>query len=874
MVFYPYDLRCEHVSNPDVIDTPVPRFSWKICSDSKNTRQRAYRITVTECSVDSCHTVWDSRSVESDNNLCVVYGGQPLKEATRYAWTVQIQNQEGQWSPASERASFLMGLFNEHSWTGGWIGFAGGANGCGMLVRRSFLLKDKPAQALVFYSGLGYGELHVNGQTVGDRRLDPAVSDYSKRVYYAAADLTDFLSAGKNVIGMMLGNGWYGAPKCILELRVVYPDGTKETISTARDTGWQISRGPITENSIYDGETFDARLEKPGWDTADYLFSRDDRVKGGWIHAMAMDPPGGKLLAQALPPIREHEMIPLPLSQGSRSILDVGKNIAGVARIRVRGSRGSLIRLRFAELLYPDGTVNQENLRTAQATDVYILSGRGEETYCPHFTYHGFRYIQVEVEGDAEVLQIEAVHLYSDVAIKGTFSCSDPLICAIEDMIVRTEQNNLHGIPTDCPQRDERMGWLNDATVRAEESVYHFDMIALYEKWLWDIEDTQDENGAIADTAPFRFGMRPADPVCSSFLIIPWLLYLHYGDDTAIRQHYQAMKRWTMFLKSISEDFIVSWSRFGEWASPKSESQDTAFGSGAVSATTPGAYISTGYFYVDAVLMCRFAERMNREEDRLFFSTLAENIKSALQKHFFHPESAFFAMGSQAANAFALHFGLVPEGYEEKVLQSLIREVERHKGHLSTGNQGTKYLMEALTARRHGALAKKILTQETYPGWGYMIRNGATTIWERWENAFGKEMNSHDHPMHGAVGAWFFNSLAGIHPVWNQPGFRLIRIAPWIPEDLPLLCTKIVTPNGLLHFSWEKNKKGLALDIIVPANTSAQLELPCPPGAPIMEEGLPLVPGQNGVLAVSMDNVCRITLGSGEYNLFVPGYAG
>ena len=825
-------LRCEYQTDPLGIDCPSPRFSWQMRQSARGARQTAYRIlaaTTAALLAQNTGDCWDSGVCQSSKSIHVRYAGRPLKSMRRYFWKVQVADDQGVWSAFSAPATFVTGVLDPKDWQTGWLGFSGGANGAAILARRPFELSERPLEAIACVTGVGYYEFSVNGKKVGDHVLDPAPTDYTKRVLYATYDITPFLRPGANVCGFHLGNGWHGAPRFCAQIVLRFPDGRQQLLTTAPDTGWQMGRSPIRQNSIFDGEFYDARLEKDGWDTPHYDFSAADRRKGGWIHAMSLEAPGGILTAQTMDPIRVVRRCKVSLIHtltNGDCVYDAGYNLAGWISLRVRGARGARVTLRHGEMLYPDGAVNQENLRTACAEDCYVLRGGKEETYVPRFTYHGFRYVQLSIEGEVEVLAIEAQQVRSDVRTIGTFSCSDACINGIEKMVVRTEENNFHGIPTDCPQRDERMGWLNDATVRMEEAVYHFDLAAFLEKWMWDIRDTQAPDGSITDTAPFRFGTRPADPVCSSFLLIPWLLLLHYGDDTCLRTHYDAMKAWVGYLGTMAQEQIIHYSRFGDWASPRSESEDTAFGSGARSATTPGDFMSTGYYYYDAVLMERFALHVGQDEDARFYQALAQRLRAAFLSRYYDPQTGRYAQGSQGAQAFALMLGLTPDEGRELVLKQLLQEVKRHNYHLSTGNQTTKYLLEQLSEHGHSAEALRIATQMTYPGWGYMLKQGATTVWERWEWETGKEMNSHDHPMHGAISAWFFNTLAGIRPLQTYPGFKRFLLKPCLTCGLKHAGARLASPYGPLCLYWEYAAQDVRLAVSVPENTSAELRLP------------------------------------------------
>jgi len=431
----------------------------------------------------------------------------------------------------------------------------------------------------------------------------------------------------------------------------------------------------------------------------------------------------------------------------------------------VRGAAGETITLKFAETLYPDGTINPENLRRARAQDVYILKGQAEETWEPRFTYHGFRYIQVEgYPGRLDADHLEGRFVRSAVEPAGEFECSSELFNRIYRLVWQTEAANLHSLPTDCPQRDERMGWLNDMAARTEGAIYNFNLARFLSKWTADIADEQDpSSGAITDTAPFRWGRRPADPVSVCYLLIPWLLYVHYGDAHTLAERYEGMKAWVGYLTSRAQDGIIDYSYYGDWAPPVDLGVQGSLGSSAVSKDTPGRLVSTACYAYSARLLSQIAAVLGKAADEQTYRALAGQICDQYNAVYWNEASGGYGSNNQACNAISLYMELVPAARRARVNANLVENVlERSAGHLTTGNICTKYLLEALTAAGRADVAFLIAAQETYPGWGYMLANGATTLWERWELATGGGMNSHNHPMLGSVGAWFYRAVAGI----------------------------------------------------------------------------------------------------------------
>jgi len=887
----PIHLLCEYAVNPIGIDVRNPRFSWRMESRKRLQAQRAYQILVAsspELLKENAGDLWDSGRVDSDKSINIPYQGKELSSKQSCYWKVRIWDQDDQVSEYSETAYFEMGLLNQDEWTGVWIGPADFSPASAPMFRREIEIRKPVCRARVYIAGLGYYELRINGQKVGDSVLDPGWTDYKKRVLTAAYDVTGFLKQGNNVLGVILGKGWYGDYALNLRMDMAFDDGTECSIVTDRNSGWMVNtQGPIVENSIYNGETYDARREKEGWDRPEYKNICTKEEWNEWRKPMELEGPGGVLKAQMPEPIKVvREMVPIGMSNPRPGIVvyDLGQNIAGWVRLKVEGPRGTKVVLKFAEYLNGDGTVSQENLRSAQATDTYILKGSGPEIYEPRFTYHGFRYIQMEgFPGKPELTSVIGCVVRTSAALKGSFRCSNPLINKIQECVLWTEADNLHSIPTDCPQRDERMGWLNDMTVRAEEALFNFDLARLYTKWIQDIADAQGEkSGAITDTAPFsRFGKRPADPVCSSYLIVPWLVYLHYDDSRILQEHYEGFKRWTEYLRRQSDDYIVSYSYCGDWASPINQAVLGSIGAGAVSAHTPGELISTGYFYLNAVLLSKMAAILGKEEDAERYQRLAENIKEAFNRSFLNRETCQYAKGSQASNAFALYLGLVPEEYREGVLKNLVRDiVEINQYHLTTGNLCSRYLMDVLVENGYPDVAYALAVQTTYPSWGYMIEKGATTIWERWEHVTAGEycsMASHNHPMYGSISAWFYKYLGGFFLDEKGAGFKKMVIKPHIIGDLDFVECSVNTLRGPAAVNWRRTEGGIELDVTVPWNSTAVVYVPkvnTSTGEAVILESDRMIwkahryisGGEGMIEAEEEQEFVKLLVGSGEYH--------
>jgi len=549
-------------------------------------------------------------------------------------------------------------------------------------------------------------------------------------------------------------------------------------------------------------------------------------------------------------------------------VYDMGQNFAGLVELKVSAPRGTEVHLRFAENLYEDGTINQENLRLAQNHDIYITKGEGVETYLPRFTYHGFRYCQLEGIENATLDTIMGKVVRSAVPITGEFTCSNDLLNRIQKAVMWTEESNLHSVPTDCPQRDERQGWLNDVTVRVEETIYNFGMGAFYRKWHQDITDEQAENGCITDVAPRAFGSLQADPLCSIFLLVPWYTYHFFGDIKLIKDRYENMKRWQQFLTNNSKDGIVQYSNYGDWAGPAAGCDQTHDFS-ALSVITPGIFVSTIFYYFNATLLAKMANYLGKTEEEWEHLKQAEYIKASINREWLNKETANYALGSQASNLLALHFDIVPQEYRDRVLANLVKDIEKNNYHLTTGNIATKYMFEVLSDNGLEDVAYKIATREDYPSWGYMLNKGATTIWERWEYAVASTMNSHNHPMYGTVSTWFYKHLAGISAV--EEGFKRFSIAPKVPTEMRFAKASMETVRGRVVSGWEKTVKGLEMEIEIPFGS--EVELIIPKGYTSLYEKdtcifindkFTAVPGVE--TAAFENGVLKLVLGSGKYS--------
>lgn len=818
-------LKADYEINPLGIDR-IPQFSWEISGNYDGVRQSAYRILIAtspELLAEGDADVYDSGKVASSASTAVSFSGIPFQSRTRYYWKVKIWDGDGVESPWSETAYYETALLDSSDWLSGWIGYVPGMPGRVLYFKGTQASDKEVAKARAYISGLGFYELHINGKKVGDCVLDPAQSNYSKHVYYRTYDITDNLVKGANSFVVPVAPGWLGTPRLRIQVEITYADGSQETMTSDRFRS--VITGPLMYSTVFDGETYDARLENP------------DIYKPGvppglmnkqWAWAHNTDDPVGEMVAQRVEPIRiVEEIVPKLVAEPAEGsyVFDAGRNLAGWASIRTSGPAGTEVRMRFAETLYDDGRVNQENLRNAKSEDIYILKGEGVETWEPAFTYHGFRYVQIDglpsrpADGDVMIKVVR-----SDVETTGEFSCSNPLLNDIFRLVWNTEASNMHSVPTDCPQRDERMGWLNDMTARLESSMYNFDMSRFYPKFVTDITDTQDEHGTITCVAPFRFGMRPADPVSASYLILAEKCYEFYGDRQVIETNYDAMKKWTDYLLSRSENGILEYSYYGDWCPPRDYLMDPN-GSG-VSRDTPGALMSTGYLYYCSRLISKMAGLLGKEADAARYSGIAGEVKEAFNRRFWDEEAGGYGSNNQACNSFAISLGMPSDEMRERALENLVEDVKAHDYHLTTGNLCTKYLLEVLSEYGYEDVAYRIATQTTYPSWGFMLSMGATTIWERWEYLTGDAMNSHNHPMMGSIGSWFYKYLLGLVPDFDDPGFSTFTVKPCYPDGLDYASGSLKTVKGKISVSWERKGRSVSLKLTVPGNSTAVVYVP------------------------------------------------
>jgi len=825
----PVELKCEYLKNPLGIDVAQPRFSWELKSSRRGQMQSAYQILVASSEEKLNANIgdkWDSGKVASSQSVNIPYEGSPLRSGEGCYWKVRCWDKDGRPGPYSEPATFEMGLLNESDWEGKWIG--ADVSISAPLLRKEFDITKGVKRARVYICGLGWYELYINGEKVGDHVLDPATTDYTKRVLYVTYDVTDYLRIGRNAIGVMLGNGWYSSdgkppgrepysdrPKLLLQMNIEFTDG--KGVSIVTDDTWKTSKGPIIANDICNGEVYDARLEKPGWKSPNY----DD---SDWDKALLVEPPGGALTSQMIPPIKVMKTIkPVRIMEPEKNIYvyDFGQNFTGWVRLRVSGPRGTKVTLRYAGRLYNDYRLDPRNNYGADQTDTYILKGEGTEVWEPRFTLHGFRYVEVTgFPGTPTKENLEGCFVRSAVETIGSFRCSNPLLNQIHHNVCWTFASSFQGIPQDAAERCERVGWLGDPGFVAEDYIYNFDTAGFWTKWLDDIKDSQKPDGNLPVVSPphWRDVYSEYPAWKSSYPLFVWYVYQYYGDERILEKHYDGMKKLIDFFSAKAENYILSYG-LGDHMEPDREKGESSFRP----KRTPPSLTSTAYYYFDTCILAQAARVLGKEDDYKRYSDLAKNIKDAFSREFFDESTNQYATGSQTSNALPLYLGMVPEGRENAVAKNLVEDIMiNHDGHLSTGIIGTNALEQALPESGWANVFYVIATKTTFPSWGYEVLKGATTIWEAFEYCPWCSLNM---KMFGSVEKFFYKDLAGISPA--SPGYKRISIKPHIIGELKYVTASIKTVRGEVKSSWvREGDNKLRMEVTIPPNSQAKVSVP------------------------------------------------
>ena len=876
-------LQTEMRENPDGIAAAKPRFSWKLTSDKPNVMQIAYKIDVATSKEGlnaGSDLLWTSGRVESDGSVLIEYSGKPLESGKVYYWRVTVwtnQNEEVQ----SDLQHWSMALLYDTGWKAKWIGINDPENLKveenrtslpARYLRKEFKTESKVKRAVLFVSGLGSSVCYLNGNVVGDDVFGPLPTWYDASVSYLTYDVTSLVKDKENVIGIALGNGrfltmrekgmvGFGLPRLIAQLDIEYENGKHELVVS--DESWMVTnKGPIVENNEFDGEIYDANLELGRWTEVGYDTS-------SWRKADCMEAPKGKLVAQLSPSLKVMEEIK-PVSVKAvgdgRYIVDMGQNMVGWLLVRLNGKKNKPIIMRFAEVLKENATeLYVANLRSALARNIYTPAVDGRFEWEPTFVYHGFRFVEISgIDYEPTVEDFTGKVIYDEMATIGTFKTSDDMINKIYENACWGIRGNYRGMPTDCPQRDERLGWLGDRTTGAYGESFIFNNALMYNKWLVDIEESMNENGSISVVSP-RYWTIFNDDVTwpAAYFYVAEMLYKQFGDASSIKARYPSMKRWVQYMMNTQmQDYIMMKDTYGDWCMPPESpelihSQDP-------SRKTNGQVLSTTVFYSILQLMEKFALMNELLDDAREYKEFASKMKEAYNTKFFNAETAQYDNNTVTANVLSLMLGLVPDGYEEKVFANIVEKTEGDcKGHVSAGVLGIQHLMRGLTKFGGLELAYKIVTNETYPSWGYMVNNGATTIWELWNgNTADPAMNSRNHVMLlGDLLIWYYENLAGIKNDPSSSAFKKIWMEPSFPEKLTHVNASYDSPYGKIKSHWKREGNRLVWDIIIPANTTATVKLPLKFGVRIDES-------QQGIhRVVKTGDSLIIALGSGAYTL-------
>ncbi len=948
-------LRCEYRINPLGIDIRQPRLSWILESAQRNQKQTAYRILVAgnpDLLQKNLGDLWDSGQVKSDQSAQLKYQGQPLSSLMPCYWKVQVWDQQGEVSDWSEPACWTMGLLEKTDWQAHWIGGhippdkpAGIEYPPAVYLRKEFTPEKALRRATVYSTALGLYELYINGQRVGADYFTPGWTQYDKRVYYQAYDVTDLIQPKQaNAFGAILGEGWYGLrhagrwkERLMIQLEMEFTDGTRQFIGT--DDSWKVTdQGPIRSSDMFDGEYYDARRELPGWNTVGYNDAAwkpavCDKVKElPWIDVTEKfknavqdnslsitasngnfgDPafgvvkslqvqyrlgeesksaeiaenqtfevrgtssgpkleiiqarygaeiavPADNAIMTSHPgvPVRKiMEIKPVAVSEPkpAQYVFNMGQNMVGWVRLKVKGQAGTKVVLRFAEMLNPDGTIYTENLRAARCTDSYTLKGTGEEIWEPRFTFHGFQYVEITgLSKKPDLGILTGVVLASDCPVTGFFECSNPMLNKLYHNIVWGQRGNYLEVPTDCPQRDERMGWTGDAQVFIRTGAYNMDIGAFFTSWLNTLNDCQLDNGSYTDVAPCYWGGGVAG-WGDAGIICPWTLYQVYNDTAIIENHYETMARWIEYLKVNSQNLLRPDFGYGDWLN--------------VNAELPKDVIATAYFAYSTRRMAEMARAIGKEQDAQAYQTLFEQIKAAFQQAYVTADGRIKG-DTQTAYAMALYFDLLPTELQAAAASHLIEKIQQRDWHLSTGFLGVNLLLPTLEKIGRLDAAWRLLTNDTYPSWGYSIKHGATTIWERWDGWTEDKgfqdpaMNSFNHYAYGSAGQWMFSTVAGIDT--DGPGFQRLKIHPQPGGGLTYAKASYDSIQGKIATDWRLEDDHFQLSVTIPANTTATVLIPAQNEKDVTEGGQPAAQAE-GVKFLRMENGTALyEVGSGTY---------
>ncbi|MES2110746.1 MAG: glycoside hydrolase family 78 protein [Bacteroidota bacterium] len=878
------NLLTENKPNPISVDALTPRFSWQLDgSGRRGVMQTAYELKVN--SAKDKHEVWKTGKVASDQSMYITYSGEPLKAGQKYTWQVRVWDNTGKASAWSEPASWQMGLLTPADWKAQWItpGYKeDSVNRPSPMFRKAFSLNKKVQSAIAYVTSHGLYEAEINGHRVGDAFLTPGWTSYNKRLQYQAYDVTDLLQAGQNAVGAMLGSGWYrghigfanqqnfyGKDIALLfQLEVTYTDGTTATIVS--DDSWKSSSaGPVRYAEIYNGATIDDRMQQKNWATTNF----DDK---NWSGVTVQNFNKDILVATYNEPVRKHETFkPVKVFKTPKGeqVIDFGQNLVGWVQLKAKGKAGDTIKVSHAEVIDKFGNFYTENLRNARSQDIYVLKGGEQETFEPQFTWQGFRFIKLEgYPGTVNPDDFTAIALYSDMTPTGTFSCSNPLLNQLQHNIQFGQKGNFLDVPTDCPQRDERLGWTGDAQVFSRTASYNMNVHNFFTKWLKDVAADQYPSGSVPFVIPDVLGSGRNESGGSTgwadvSTIIPWNMYLAYGDKQILENQYPSMKAWVKYMQDKSKnDLWNTGFHFGDWLF-YSVNDDTD----GTSAITSKYLIAQCFWAHSTQLMIDAARVLGKKEDEAAYTASLEKIKKAFLNEYVTP-NGLISSDTQTGYVLALEFDMLPENLRAQAANRLANNIQRYGNHLTTGFLGTPYLCRVLSRFGHADVAYRLLLQETYPSWLYPVKMGATTIWERWDGIRTDgtfetpTMNSYNHYAYGAIGDWMYRVIAGIDTKEDAPGYKGIIIKPTPGGNLTTVAADYQTNYGKVSSHWSVDGTTFKLDVEIPANTTATVYIPGTNGSAITEDGKALATIQGLTTGEAKDGYVPVNVGSGVYH--------
>ncbi|MEP6684089.1 MAG: family 78 glycoside hydrolase catalytic domain [Parafilimonas sp.] len=873
-------LLTENLKNPIGIGVLHPEFSWQITSGKRNIMQTAYEIKL----MLNKQTVWSSGKVNADSSVHVAYKGDALQSNKKYQWQVKVWNNYNEASAWSEPAFFQTALLNASDWKAKWIepGYVeDSVTRPSPLFRKEFSSTKKIVAATAFITAHGLYEANINGQKIGDAYLTPGWTSYKTRLQYQTYDVTDLLKNGNNAIGVTLGNGWYRGIigfgnninvygkdiALLLQIDISYSDGSTQIITS--DDTWKSSTGEVRYTEIYNGETIDARLNKTGWMLPGY----NDK---DWSDVKVTDFSLNNLIATINEPVKKHETfkpIHIFTTPKGEHVIDFGQNLVGWVTVKVKGNAGDSIKISHAEVLDKKGNFYTANLRAAKAEDVYILKDDNEETFEPHFTWHGFRYIKIEgLQTELKPENFTAVAIYSDMPTTGTFTTSNSLINQLQHNIQWGQKGNFLDVPTDCPQRDERLGWTGDAQVFSRTATFNMNVNSFFDKWTKDITADQYKSGSVPFVIPNVLGEDAGGSTgwADVSTIIPWNMYLAYGDKKILEDQYSSMKAWVDYMTKNSEHNLwQSGFHFGDWLFYHPE--DDNDGRAAVT----DKYLIAQCFYAHSTqLLIDAAKVLNKDGDAASYADLLQKIKAAFLKEYMTPNGRLVS-GTQTAYVLALNFDMLPEDLRKQAALRLVNNIEDYENHLTTGFLGTPYLCHVLTRFGYDSIAYKLLLQDTYPSWLYPVKMGATTIWERWDGEKSDSsfetpgMNSFNHYAYGAIGDWMYREMAGIDTYEDGVGYKHIKIQPHIGGNFTNVSATLQTYYGELSNEWKIDGDTLFMNAEIPANTTATIFIPAKDESSITENGKTLSQINDIKFSGMEDGYAKLEVGSGVYHFTI-----